>query len=181
MALIKCDECGKDISSKAPSCPGCGAPVGSAAEPSAFQAAGGSARAVVAATNQGAQETTFYTDQNGVRITNARAILANRTYSMANLTTVTVGLTVPTKGAPLALIIVGVIVFLGAVSNQSGGGIAVGLLMAIAGGLWFKSLKDIYHVRIGSAGGESNALSSINRQYIEGVAGALNEAIVMRG
>lgn len=27
MALIKCDECGKEISNKAPSCPNCGNPV----------------------------------------------------------------------------------------------------------------------------------------------------------
>ena len=27
MALIKCDECGKDVSSKAMSCPNCGNPV----------------------------------------------------------------------------------------------------------------------------------------------------------
>lgn len=26
MALIKCDECGKEVSDKAASCPGCGAP-----------------------------------------------------------------------------------------------------------------------------------------------------------
>jgi predicted butyrate kinase (DUF1464 family) len=33
MALIKCSECGKDISDKAAACPGCGAPI-STAEPS---------------------------------------------------------------------------------------------------------------------------------------------------
>ena len=27
MALIKCPECGREISEKAPTCPGCGAPV----------------------------------------------------------------------------------------------------------------------------------------------------------
>jgi hypothetical protein len=33
MALIKCPECGREISSKAPTCPGCGSPVGSDARP----------------------------------------------------------------------------------------------------------------------------------------------------
>jgi hypothetical protein len=32
MALIKCEDCGRDISSRAPACPNCGAPVASAAE-----------------------------------------------------------------------------------------------------------------------------------------------------
>ena len=30
MALVKCSECGKEISDKAQSCPGCGAPIGAA-------------------------------------------------------------------------------------------------------------------------------------------------------
>ena len=30
MAMIKCSECGKDISDKAPACVGCGAPVAQA-------------------------------------------------------------------------------------------------------------------------------------------------------
>ena len=35
MALIKCPECGKEISDKAPSCPGCGCPVSAAASTAA--------------------------------------------------------------------------------------------------------------------------------------------------
>ena len=33
MALIQCSECGKEISDKAASCPGCGAPVGKNTHP----------------------------------------------------------------------------------------------------------------------------------------------------
>ncbi|HEX7112734.1 MAG TPA: hypothetical protein VF216_09840 [Mizugakiibacter sp.] len=42
MALIKCGECGRDISSLAPACPGCGAPTKAAAqaEPTTIQATG---------------------------------------------------------------------------------------------------------------------------------------------
>lgn len=32
MALIKCSECGKEVSDKASSCPGCGAPIGGAVQ-----------------------------------------------------------------------------------------------------------------------------------------------------
>ena len=35
MALVKCGECGNDISEKAPSCPKCGAPTSSASAPTA--------------------------------------------------------------------------------------------------------------------------------------------------
>jgi predicted amidophosphoribosyltransferase len=33
MALIKCSECGKDVSDKATACPNCGAPIGSERAP----------------------------------------------------------------------------------------------------------------------------------------------------
>ncbi len=33
MALIKCSECGKEVSDKAPACPNCGAPIGSDRSP----------------------------------------------------------------------------------------------------------------------------------------------------
>ena len=32
MALVACPECAREVSNKAPSCPGCGAPIASAAE-----------------------------------------------------------------------------------------------------------------------------------------------------
>jgi DNA-directed RNA polymerase subunit RPC12/RpoP len=34
MALIKCAECGREVSDKAAACPGCGAPIAAAAVPS---------------------------------------------------------------------------------------------------------------------------------------------------
>ena len=35
MALIKCEDCGRDVSDRAPACPNCGAPVATAAESAA--------------------------------------------------------------------------------------------------------------------------------------------------
>lgn len=182
MPLITCSECGKQVSDKAAACPQCGAPISAptAPAPSLFQAAGGSPMAVTAP-QSGTSEVTFYTDQTGIRITNARAIIGARTYSMANLTTVTVGVTSPSYGGAIWTILIGAVIFLAGAGNSSGGAAIFGLLV-LGGGIWWaKSLKPTYHVRIGSAGGESNALSSFDRKYIEGVAAALNEAIIKRG
>ena len=34
MALVQCDDCGRDVSDRAPACPNCGAPIAAAAEAS---------------------------------------------------------------------------------------------------------------------------------------------------
>lgn len=167
MALIKCEECGKEVSNKAPACLNCGAPIGS--------------HAAASARTSTPEEITFYTDHNGIRITNARAIIENQTYSMANLTTVTVGLTVPPKGAQVFLGLIGGVGAIWAGSAGNPAGVMFGLLL-IGVAVWrYVAVKDIYHVRIGSAGGESNALSSCDAQYVRVVARALNEAIARRG
>jgi len=181
MALIKCEECGREVSDKAPACPGCGAPITGGASPSMFQAAGGNAMPVVAPPRGDVTETTYYTDQNGVRITNARAIIGARTYSMANLTTVTVGMTEPSKNGPSTMIGFGVLAVIGGAVGGSPGFVFIGVLLGALGGWLWSRIKDEYHVRIGSAGGESNALTSTDKAYIVGVAQALNEAIIKRG
>src|SRR5207253_2669348 len=103
MALTTCGECGNQVSDRAASCPRCGAPV--AAGP-ALLPAGGSPMAVVAPA-PASSEVTFYTDQTGIRITNTRAIIGARTYSMANLTTVTTAVTPPDKRGPIWLMVIG--------------------------------------------------------------------------
>jgi hypothetical protein len=51
----------------------------------------------------------------------------------------------------------------------------------IAGGIaWFKSKKDIYHVVVHSASGESRLIHSIDQSYITQIIAGLNEAIVYR-
>jgi hypothetical protein len=89
---------------------------------------------------------------------------------------------VPPKGGPILLIIVGVFFTLGSLPNLPN---AVMLLLCgigmIAGGIaWFKSKKDIYHVVVHSASGESRLIHSIDQSYITQIIAALNESIVYR-
>jgi hypothetical protein len=46
------------------------------------------------------------------------------------------------------------------------------------GVLWLRSLKTFFHVAIASSSGEANALSSIDRSYIDAVVQSINKAIV---
>lgn len=128
------------------------------------------------------EETVYFTDGR-VTITNARAIIGEKTYAMINITSVSMGEIPPNKSLGIALILVGV---LGAVCvsmvGESWIGAGVWALIVVGGGIWALTVpKPKYVVRIGSASGEKNALVSPNREYIQKIVLALNEAIIKRG
>jgi hypothetical protein len=166
-----CGQCGSAVAEGHAFCRGCGTRVDS--QPSA------TTRTAVAAAP--ALEKTFYQDP-GVLITNSRCIVAGQTYAMSGITSVRPFTEVPPKGGPILLIIVGVFFTLGSLPNLPN---AVMLLLCgigmIAGGIaWFKSKKDIYHVVVHSASGESRLIHSIDQSYITQIIAGLNEAIVYR-
>jgi hypothetical protein len=140
--------------------------------------------------NANIQEVTFYSDQNGVRITNCRAIMGSRTYSMANVSSVALHAIPPQLGCAIIMIVLGLLgaLVLGVVALQAqydnGPNFGPTVLSALLGGIGVLLVllsKTQYVVRIIAAGGESDALFSYNLNYLRGVVGALNEAIVHRG
>jgi|SRR5450631_1750109 len=177
MALIPCPECATEVSERAPTCPRCGAPIAGAAQPS-----GGPAPPVGQTGKPLSGEVTYYSDQLGVRITNARAIMQNKTYSMANLSSVSMWVDPPKRFWAVLLIVLG---FLQAVSCAAGsdskGASLFGVLMLGSGIALIVMLKATYWVRLTAAGGETNALGSRQKEYIQTVINALNEAIIKRG
>lgn len=166
-----CGQCGSAVAEGHAFCPGCGTRVGS--QPVA------NSRAAVAAAP--AVEKTFYQDE-GVLITNSRCIVLGQTYAMSGITSVRSFMEIPPKGGPIFLTIVGVLFVLGSLPNLPGAVIPLLLgIGMIAGGIaWFKSKKNIYHVVVHSASGESRLIHSIDQAYINGIIAALNEAIVYR-
>ncbi len=128
-----------------------------------------------------AEEVTFYSDDQGVRVTNTRLIVDNTTYAMANIASVARTATEPNYTGPLLLIVAGVIIFFAAISGKESGGWLLGVILALAGTLWWRSRKPIYHLRITSASGESNALWSKNKNYVDKVVQAISEAMIHRG
>ncbi len=127
------------------------------------------------------EETTFYSDNQGVRVTNTRLIVDQTTYAMANIASVSTTTTKPSYTGPLLLIAAGAIIFFTTIGGRSPESAIVGVIVVALGVLWWRSKKPIYHLRITSASGESNALWSKNRNYVDKVVQAINEAMIHRG
>lgn len=58
---------------------------------------------------------------------------------------------------------------------------AGGIVIAAAAGIYLHMQKTVYHVMLATSGGETSALKTYQRNYLDKVVSALNEAIVHRG
>lgn len=129
-----------------------------------------------------AEEVSVYRDGN-IQITNVRAILHDKTYAMANVTSVSTFRQAANKAPGILLILVGSFLLLSGLTADSmeGCGFGLGLPLLVVGIVITVAAKDVYWVRIGSASGETNALHSRDHAYIQRIVDAMNEAIVRRG
>jgi hypothetical protein len=137
-------------------------------------------------------ETTIY-EQGTVKITNLRAILGPKTYSVSNLTSVTLASKAPEGCFPVALwgtgglfAAFGGILLIAAIVERADFGLplvllAVGVVGVTLGVVIQRGQKTTYLVRVGSASGESNDMQSTDRASIQEIVDALNEAIVRKG
>jgi hypothetical protein len=129
------------------------------------------------------KEVNFYSDQKGVRITSARLIVGNTTYAMLNVSSVSMTVTKPSLFWPVTLVLVGAAIMLAALSHSRAATslLVVGALLALVGVVAWRGSSPTYHVRISASSGESTALSSSDKGYVEKVIRAINEAIIHRG
>lgn len=118
------------------------------------------------------QETTFF-EHEGVRITNTRFIVDGQTFAMNNITSVKPLEKKPSRMLPAALVIIGA---LPAINGTYGG-----LALSLIGVVWLLLQKTVYHVMLHTAGGETSALKTYQKEYLQKVVTALNNAIVHRG
>lgn len=117
-------------------------------------------------------ETTFF-EHEGVRVTNSRFIVDGQTFAMNNITSVKPLEQKPKRFLP------GLLVVLGALPAFSG---AYGALMlSLIGVAWLAMQKTVYHVMLHTAGGETSALKTHQKEYLQQIVTALNNAIVHRG
>jgi hypothetical protein len=168
MALITCPDCSNEVSDKAASCPKCGHPIASGAT-------------AISTIREAPTEKTYYSDQQGIRITSTRAIIDNKTYSMANVSSVARGRVPASYGGAIVMMMIGLLLALGGFGGSSIELGVTGLLVLVVGIVIAASLKDTWTVRITAASGEMDALRSKNKQYVDTVVNAINEAIVGRG
>lgn len=134
---------------------------------------------------QGAAKTSehvFHQDE-GVYISSSRAVVFGTTYALANITSVR-SWTVDKAVLPLLLAILftlfgGWLVVASSTTNALGYmSLAVGVLCAV---YYFVVSKKMYHVKIGTAGGEVDALRSKDANYTNQIVAAMNNAIIHRG
>jgi len=115
----------------------------------------------------------IFFEHEGVRVTNTRFVVDGQTFAMNNVTSVKPLEKKPSRVGPIILI------FLGILSAIGGG--YVGLVVSGIGALWWYMQKTTYHVMLHTSGGETSALKTYQREYLNKVVGALNDAIVHRG
>ena len=117
-------------------------------------------------------ETTFF-EYEGVRVTNSRFIVDGQTFAMNNITSVKPMEQKPSRILPILFVILGA---LPAISGAYGG-----LVLSVVGVIWLAMQKAVYHVMLHTAGGETSALKTHQKEYLQKVVTALNNAIVHRG
>lgn len=121
-----------------------------------------------------AEERTFFQYED-ITVTNSRFMVGSQTFAMSNITSVKASKQEPNRFWPIALIVFGVLAL---VANAN---IWVVVLIGGSGIAWLLMQNTMYHIMLTTAGGETSALSSKQREYIKKVVHALNEAIVARG
>lgn len=131
------------------------------------------------------KEETIYSD-NVVAVTSARVVVYGTTFPLRNITSVGMSYTSPRMVKPVLLLIVGALILLFAFMPLNdvkappeayiiAGGMMIGAIV------WMIVGKTRFHVRLATASGELQVLTSENREYIQRVVQCINEAMVRVG
>lgn len=117
-------------------------------------------------------ETIFYQD-NVVTITQSRYVTQSKTYAMRNISSVHIFEIVKSKIPAILMILIGIPFLFSK--------ILIGIIIIALGIWWFIYIKNEYSVRISTNAGEANSIVSKDRNYVQKIVNALNEAIIYRG
>ena len=133
------------------------------------------------------QEEMIYEDSR-VKVSTSRVIFPDKTYALANITSVAVGHEDPSVVLPWIIMLfgIGAALISGTIwSIGEGGGICIGgsIVIAIVGWFMYRDQKGKvqYIVMLSSAASEIQAMSDPSETYIKKIANAISEAIVKRG
>lgn len=131
-------------------------------------------------------EKTYFNNNNGISVTNARFIVSEQTYAMSGVTSVKHFIK---KASIVRAVLSVLLIALGALSTigilASGEGEAATIIMPlifliIGISLWFSNKKS-FIVLLNTSSGESQALETKDSGLVNSVVDALNEAIIERG
>lgn len=119
-------------------------------------------------------EKIFYQDES-VKVTQSRFTVGNETYAMRNISSVTNYEIKKSRIKPILFTIGGIIYVFVEVSS------IYSWVLLISSIIWLVLTKNEFAVKISTNAGEPNTLKSENREYIQEVVDAINEAIIYRG
>lgn len=119
------------------------------------------------------EERTFF-EYDDVKVTNARFISGGQTFAMNNVTSVKPYEKKPSRVGGIIAVAFGAIMFL----NSS---FMIGIVIMAAAAYFLYQQKTVYHVLLSTSAGETTALVTYQRDYLNQVISALNDAIVHRG
>lgn len=117
-------------------------------------------------------EKTFF-EYEGVKVTSARFVVDGQTFAMSNVTSVNPLVEPPKRFWGIVLLLVGLV----GLTQNAFFGIPV---VALSIYLLYKE-RALYHVMLRTSGGETKALTTHQKEYLDKVVAALNDAIVHRG
>jgi hypothetical protein len=119
-------------------------------------------------------EKTFYQNPD-VSVTQSRFVASGKTYAMRNISSVSLYKKTKSRLFEIALIFIGLALVVG------GSAWIAGVIMIAFAVLLFFLRKNEYTVRINSNSGEADGYISNNRQEVQEIVNAVNEAIIFRG
>jgi len=118
------------------------------------------------------EEKTFF-EHDGVKVSSARFVVDGQTFAMSNITSVNPVTQVPNRVGGIFFLLLG----LATISQNAFFGIP---LVAISI-FYLSKQKTMFHIMLRTSGGETKALTTYQKEYLDQVVSALNEAIVYRG
>ena len=118
------------------------------------------------------EEKTFF-EYEDVKVTNTRFITGGQTFAMSNITSVKAFEKKPERLLGIIMLLIG----LGIMAKS----FMVGIIIAAAAAFYLYQQKTVFHVMLSTSGGESSALKTFQRDYLNKVVSALNDAIIHRG
>lgn len=122
----------------------------------------------------GHMEEKMFFNQGNVSVSNARFIVNGQTYAMNGVTSVKQAARHPSRLGPIVAGIIGLLLLFNAA-------VGWGLAFLAVAVVWWVTQKSEWIVVLQSSSGETKALTSTEKPFIDGVINALNESIVHRG
>ncbi len=120
---------------------------------------------------------TTYLKNDEVTITNSRIIVPNQTYAISGITSVKFAEQKPNRLLPIALMIGGFFL----AKSSPNASIWHFLVIESPFVIWLLLQKTTYCVKLSSSSGESKALVSRKKDFVQQVIDAINKAIIDRG